>query len=192
MVLWSVALYIPNGCSIFWSYRGWNDVSVRSCCCEISNLFLKEIFLTDILQHLFRAWFRWRSIFHVKERRNILTLQFFGERHSWSPYHHLEARIITWSYNENVGHFLSSTSVNSVKDHAKSLSNDINEMRQFSAIFKRPIIFIVHNLDDIICAQMNCSFRTIVSLLTTCDRVYCKLLSKILTMQKNWSITSML
>ncbi|KAL8982254.1 MAG: hypothetical protein Q9205_003183 [Flavoplaca limonia] len=64
-----------------------------------------------------------------------------------------EARIISWGYDADVAHFLSPTSANRVKDHAKGLSNDLRGLRGSPVASTRPIIFIAHSLGGIVCAQ---------------------------------------
>ncbi|KAL8642926.1 MAG: hypothetical protein Q9226_008450, partial [Calogaya cf. arnoldii] len=64
-----------------------------------------------------------------------------------------EARIITWGYDADVAHFLSPTSANRVKDHAKGLSNDLAGLRGSPETSTRPIIFVAHSLGGIVCAQ---------------------------------------
>ena len=65
-----------------------------------------------------------------------------------------DARIITWGYDADIAHFLSPTSTNRVKDHAKGLSNALNGLRGPSGTPRRPIIFVAHSLGGIICAQV--------------------------------------
>ena len=67
-----------------------------------------------------------------------------------------DARIVTWGYNADAAHFLSSTptSANRVKDHARSLLNDLSGIRTTQETSKRPIIFIAHSLGGLICAQV--------------------------------------
>lgn len=65
-----------------------------------------------------------------------------------------ETRVITWGYNADYAHFLSPTSTNTVRDHARSLSNALSGLRNTSETCTRPIIFITYNLGGIICAQV--------------------------------------
>ncbi|KAL8693885.1 MAG: hypothetical protein Q9224_003668 [Gallowayella concinna] len=84
-----------------------------------------------------------------------------------------EARIITWGYDANVAHFLSPTSANRVKDHAKGLSNDLGGLRSSPETSTRPIIFIAHSLGGIVCAQVgrNVSIPALlISLLTVIEQ----------------------
>lgn len=92
-----------------------------------------------------------------------------GGRHStWTkdevfwPYNLLpqdipDARIITWGYNAEVAHFLSPYSKVRVRDHAKSLLNDLNGLRDSPETCTRPIIFVAHSLGGIVCAQVTFS-----------------------------------
>ncbi|KAL8840784.1 MAG: hypothetical protein Q9176_003630 [Flavoplaca citrina] len=64
-----------------------------------------------------------------------------------------EARIISWGYDADVAQFLSPTSANRVKDHAKGLSSDLRGLRGTPVASTRPIIFIAHSLGGIVCAQ---------------------------------------
>ena len=65
-----------------------------------------------------------------------------------------EARIISWGYNADVAHFLSQTSANRVKDHAKGLSSDLRCLKGSPLTSTRPIIFVAHSLGGIVCAQV--------------------------------------
>lgn len=65
-----------------------------------------------------------------------------------------DARIITWGYNAEVAHFLSPDSKVRVRDHAKSLLNDLNGLRDAPETCTRPIIFVAHSLGGIVCAQV--------------------------------------
>ncbi|KAL8913113.1 MAG: hypothetical protein Q9171_002007 [Xanthocarpia ochracea] len=87
-----------------------------------------------------------------------------GRISTWSkgdvfwPYHLLakdipEARIMTWGYKADVAHFISPTSTNRVKDHAKSLSNALSALRNSPETSRRPIMFVAHSLGGLVCAQ---------------------------------------
>lgn len=65
-----------------------------------------------------------------------------------------DARIITWGYKADAGHFLAPISTNRVKDHANDLSRALSGVRNSSEITTRPIIFVAHSLGGIICAQV--------------------------------------
>lgn len=66
-----------------------------------------------------------------------------------------DARIISWGYDANIAHFLEPTSNLKVKDHARSLSNDLGELRKYLDIIERPIIFVAHSLGGIIGAKVS-------------------------------------
>ena len=66
-----------------------------------------------------------------------------------------EARVISWGYNADISHFLSPMSTNSVRDHARSLSNALSLLRSSPETAIRPIIFIAHSLGGIICAKVS-------------------------------------
>ena len=58
-----------------------------------------------------------------------------------------DARIYTWGYDADVNGFLSSSSQNTIHQHADNLLSDLADSIQDQAI---PIIFVVHSLGGII------------------------------------------
>ena len=68
---------------------------------------------------------------------------------------------MTWGYKADVTHFLSPTSTNRVKDHAKSLLNALSALRNSPETSRRPIIFVTHSLGGLVCAQVGRRFPTV-------------------------------
>ena len=68
---------------------------------------------------------------------------------------------MTWGYKADVTHFLSPTSTNRVKDHAKSLLNALSALRNSPETSRRPIMFVTHSLGGLVCAQVGRTFPTV-------------------------------
>lgn len=75
----------------------------------------------------------------------------------------LEARIVVWRSNADLGHFLSPVSTNRIKDHATSLSSALSSLRDSPVTSTCPIVFVAHSLGGIICALVRCRSRATVA-----------------------------
>lgn len=74
---------------------------------------------------------------------------------------------MTWGYKADVAHFLSPTSTNRVKDHAKSLSNALSALRNSPETSRRPIMFVTHSLGGLVCAQVGVTFSIVFRIADT-------------------------
>ena len=61
-----------------------------------------------------------------------------------------DAKILTFGYDANVGGFFSSTSQNTIHQHAENLLSDLADLRDTPAEQSIPLIFVVHSLGGLI------------------------------------------
>jgi hypothetical protein len=61
-----------------------------------------------------------------------------------------KARIFTWGYDADVDGLLSSSSQNTIRDHARNLLVDLSNLRVTASDRSVPLIFVVHSLGGII------------------------------------------
>ena len=61
-----------------------------------------------------------------------------------------DAKILTFGYDADVGGFLSSTSQNTIHQHAENLLSDLADLRKTPAEQSIPLIFVVHSLGGLI------------------------------------------
>jgi len=65
----------------------------------------------------------------------------------------LQARIITFGYDANVVGMLETAGSNRLRDHGKSLAEDLALRRWQSRTSRRPLIFVVHSMGGLVCEQ---------------------------------------
>jgi pimeloyl-ACP methyl ester carboxylesterase len=65
------------------------------------------------------------------------------------------ARILTYGFDADVVRAIQRTSSNSIRDHGKSLANDLALDRLRNHASHRPIIFVAHSLGGLVCEQVS-------------------------------------
>jgi hypothetical protein len=71
------------------------------------------------------------------------------------------ARILTWGYDVDVDHVLSSASTATVFQHASDLLSDLADVRMDETEVKRPVIFIAHSLGGIIVKDISYCYNSL-------------------------------
>jgi len=69
------------------------------------------------------------------------------------------ARIITFEYDADIIRTIDIASANSLRDHGKSLANDLAMLRMRTKTTDRPLLLVAHSLGGLVCEQVNSPAR---------------------------------